>query len=104
MKRATLVLQRARVLYEVPELQMDCSFDADLRDIAVIKGNVCEGRYTYENEACDGEEKGAKVGFLSWLGYGNMKRSEGCALEFSLISWRLESGIWQTRSYDDFAQ
>lgn len=81
---------------EVPELQMNRSLDAGLRDIAVVKGDVRKVRYADENKADDSEKKGSKVGFLSGLRDSYMERNERCVLELLAADLELEIDI---RSY-----
>ena len=63
-----------------PELEVYNPIDSDLRDVAEIEDPVCSTSYTQQEDTCDSEECGAKVGFLSGLRDGGMEGYKGCIL------------------------
>ena len=63
-----------------PELEMYDSINSHLGDVAEVEDPVGGAGDAEEEEACDGEEGGSKVGFLSGLGDGGLEGDEGCIL------------------------
>ncbi len=55
-------------MYVLPELQVDGSFEADLRDVGVVEEGVGEYGDGGEEEGGQGEEDGVDVGALGRAG------------------------------------
>ncbi len=76
-------------MYVLPELQVDGSFEADLRDVGVVEERVGEDGNGGKEEGGQGEEDGADVGALGGTGGKDMVGLE----DQRFLGYRMSIGV-----------
>ncbi len=94
-------MELVQQLEDGPELEMYDPINPHLGDVAEVEDPVGGAGDAEEEDTCDGEECGPKVGFLSRLRDRCLEGNEGCilvSLSMRLI-WR-DSQAYHSPPYD----